>query len=89
MGWIIRVVGSPESFNFQMSISQHDWQRGSAGYRNNFTARSSGAILEKFIAILYHIQRGNIPNMSYHLNGHFQSLDHEIRGSKLYEFSFE
>lgn len=56
MGWIFWVVGSPESFNFQMSISQHDWQRGSAGYRNNFTARSSGAILEKFIAILYHIE---------------------------------
>lgn len=29
MGWILRVVGSPESFNFQMSISQRDWQRGS------------------------------------------------------------
>lgn len=56
MGWIFRVVGSPESFNFQMSISQRDWQRGSAGYGNNFTARSSGAILEKFIAILNHIE---------------------------------
>lgn len=27
--------------------------------------------------------------MSYNLNGHFQSLDYEIRGSKLYEFLFE
>lgn len=56
MGWIFRVVGSPESFNFQMPISQHDWQRGSASYWNNFTARGSGAILEKFIGILYHIK---------------------------------
>lgn len=29
------------------------------------------------------------PTCLYNLNRHFQSLDHEIRGSKLYEFLFE